>query len=88
MARPRKNQPIENYSERIEAPSVDEIILIHDAALGSGTRKRGDVLGTISSEIEGRIDPESVEASEGVEQIEIKTVLDNPHLFVLAKKTN
>ena len=60
-------------------PKADEVILVRDAALGNGTRKRGFVFGTTASGLD------EIVPAEGVAPIEIENIRRNPQLIVLAQ---
>lgn len=77
-----KKDQTEAEAQRPAGPAVRKLVLKFDAALGAGSRKRGSVIATAEAADHGAgYHPETLEAAEGVQPIEIKHLLLNPQLF-------
>jgi hypothetical protein len=57
-----------------ECTAIKNVILVHTAALGNGTRQRGTIIGCIGEN--GDLVP-----ADGITEIEVKTLSLNPHLY-------
>jgi hypothetical protein len=57
-----------------ECTAIKNVILVHAAALGNGTRQRGTIMGCIGEN--GDLVP-----ADGITEIEVKTLFLNPHLY-------
>lgn len=69
----------------VETPTAEAgervLVLKRDAALGNGTRKKGEVLCAIQRGDDGHLDFDSAEPVEGVEPVELETAFRNLHLL-------